>query len=385
MLFLNEALLVGAAQGLLLCVVILSIPANRAANRLLALYVGLESLHLLYLHITYFDVTEPPAAVLRLLFGMRALSGPALYLYVRALTDPGFRVHAGQLRHLWVLLFSFGWFGVLMSDPTWLTLSTDQLWTMPSTAMLAIYQSLVVGGYALAAWRLLAAHQQRLQHAVSEVDNVSLDWLRLLMVAMVLVSVLHLSVEALRLLDSIAPIVKAAINLTVTVLLIYLISIGGLRQPQVFNDGLRAALIALDEGTGNSPSAAPEEGVKYRKSGLDEGRRKEIWQQLQTLFEQRQPYLEPGLDLPGLAALLTVRPQELSEVINTCYGGTFYDLVNHSRIEAAKKLLRSAGEQRRKMLDIALSVGFSSQSTFYSQFRKQTGLTPTAYRQQNSA
>lgn len=385
MLLLNEALLVGAGQGLLLCVVILSIPANRVANRLLAAYVGLESLHLLYLHIAYFDTSAPPAALLRLLFCARTLSGPLLYLYVRALTNPGFRTHIRQLQHLWVLLFVFAWFGILASDPDWLSLSTNQLWTMPSTSLLAIYQSLVVGGYALVAYRVVGRHQHRLQQAVSEVDNVDLTWLQRLLIAMVIISLLHLGVEAFRLLNWIAPVAKAAINLTVTLLLIYLVSIGGLRQPQVFNDGLRAALGALEDESDDEPRQAPPAEAKYRKSGLDQPRRHEIWSHLQLLLREHQPYLEPGLDLPGLAEQLDVKPHELSEVINTCYGGSFYDLINHHRIEAAKSLLHDNDEQHRKMLDIALSVGFRSQSTFYSHFKKQTGMTPTAYRQQGDA
>ena len=53
-----------------------------------------------------------------------------------------------------------------------------------------------------------------------------------------------------------------------------------------------------------------------------------------------------------------------------------------ARVEAAKQLLQDGASPRRKMLDIALSVGFSSQSTFYQQFKKATGTTPTAYRDQ---
>ena len=389
MQFLNEALLVGAAQGLLLCVVILSIPSNQIANRLLALYVGLESLHLLNLHITYIDFEESPAVGLRLMFGIRALVGPALYLYVCALTNPRFRLRRSQLKHLWVLVFVLGWFGLLVRDPGWLALSTTELWSKPSTALMAVYQSLVAGGYALAAWRRLERHQRRLQQAVSVVDDVNLGWLQLLMAALVGITVLHLGLELLRTMEWIDPLAKAVVNLTVTLLLVYLISIGGLRQPQVFSEGLRAALAALEDDAepavaSTAASSAPERN-KYRKSGLDEARREEIWQQLQDLFEQRHPFLEPGLDLPGLARMLGVRPQELSEVINTVYGGSFYDLINHHRIEAAQALLRQPGEQHRKMLDIALSVGFSSQSTFYNQFRKLAGQTPTAYRQQHTA
>ena len=73
------ALLVGASQGLLLCIVILSLPsANAVANRLLVLYVGLESLHLFFLYLSYLDATSAPPPLLRFLCSIRVLDGPAV-------------------------------------------------------------------------------------------------------------------------------------------------------------------------------------------------------------------------------------------------------------------------------------------------------------------
>ncbi len=383
MSILNQALLVGASQGALLCIVILSLPsANRTANRLLASYVGLESLHLFFLYTSYMDDAATPGAWLRLLFGLRALDGPAVYLYVRALSEADFRWHSGLLRHLWVLLFLFGWFAVLISDPAWRALSTRELQQLPSTVAMSAYQSLVLAGYGLVAWRRLAAHQRRLRQTLSAVDRVNLDWLSWLMGALIATNALHLALDLLRLLGLVGADAKVLVNLCMTLLLIYLISIGGLRQSKVFTDPVREALASVDE-----PAPAEETGQnggtdrsKYQKSGLDEARRTEIWNCLQALLEQERPHLDPGLSLPGLARLLRVRPQELSEVINTVYGGSFYDLVNRARVDMAKVLLREPRARCRKMLDIALSVGFSSQSTFYSQFRKQTGMTPTVWR-----
>src|SRR5690554_5852454 len=108
--FLEEALLIAAAQGFLLCVVLLSVPsANRQANQLLVAYVGLESLHLLFLYLAHPVDQVVPAMSLRILFGFRYLDGPVLYLYVKALTDPEFRLTRKELKHFAVIVLWFAW------------------------------------------------------------------------------------------------------------------------------------------------------------------------------------------------------------------------------------------------------------------------------------
>jgi AraC family transcriptional regulator len=49
------------------------------------------------------------------------------------------------------------------------------------------------------------------------------------------------------------------------------------------------------------------------------------------------------------------------------------------RMDEAKRLLR---ETKRSVVDVALSVGYSNPSHFTQLFRKETGLSPTDYRQQ---
>ena len=105
MTILKELLLAGAAQGLLLAAVILTLrpSVNPTANRLLALIVGLESAHLFFLYMSYSIPGATPLSF-RALFGLRVLDAPALFLYACALTDDRFRFERAQLRHLWVML-----------------------------------------------------------------------------------------------------------------------------------------------------------------------------------------------------------------------------------------------------------------------------------------
>jgi YesN/AraC family two-component response regulator len=56
---------------------------------------------------------------------------------------------------------------------------------------------------------------------------------------------------------------------------------------------------------------------------------------------------------------------------------TFSTYLNHIRIERSKFLLKHSD---KSILDIAISLGFSSQSYFSSQFKKHTKLSPKKYR-----
>ena len=70
----------------------------------------------------------------------------------------------------------------------------------------------------------------------------------------------------------------------------------------------------------------------------------------------------------------------MSQAINAGLQTTFFDYVNHRRVDEALRLIQLDAGPHRAMLDIALAVGFNSTSTFYSAFRKVTGVTPGAYR-----
>jgi AraC-like DNA-binding protein len=95
-----------------------------------------------------------------------------------------------------------------------------------------------------------------------------------------------------------------------------------------------------------------------------------------------KPYLDPALNLPRLADQLALVPRELSELINSAAGLHFFDFVNEFRISEAKEKLIS--DPKLSVLDIMLDVGFSSKSSFNTAFKKQTGLTPSAFRKTSS-
>lgn len=103
--------------------------------------------------------------------------------------------------------------------------------------------------------------------------------------------------------------------------------------------------------------------------------------QLQTLMHKEQLYKDEDLSLGRLAESLGLSTHQTSELINTQFGISFSRLIRQYRINAAKLVLTQ--EPNASVLSVGLSVGFSSQSSFYTAFREVTGLTPGQYRKQH--
>ncbi|ASK29662.1 hypothetical protein CEY12_05890 [Chryseobacterium sp. T16E-39] len=97
-----------------------------------------------------------------------------------------------------------------------------------------------------------------------------------------------------------------------------------------------------------------------------------------SYMENNKPYLDFDLTLQKLAAQMDLPEKELSILINQKIGKHFFDFINEYRIEDAKILLKDQPELT--VLEILYEVGFNSKSSFYTAFKKETGITPSNYR-----
>jgi AraC family transcriptional regulator len=91
--------------------------------------------------------------------------------------------------------------------------------------------------------------------------------------------------------------------------------------------------------------------------------------------------LERDLSLEALAAEVGVSPLYLPRSFKAAVGQSPHQYVVRRRIERAKQLLSSGDSP---IVDIALSVGFSSQSHLSNWFLRLVGISPAEYRRQNS-
>lgn len=124
--------------------------------------------------------------------------------------------------------------------------------------------------------------------------------------------------------------------------------------------------------------------IKYKNSGLPTSLAKKLAEELELLMSREQLYKENNLKLETLAEKLKSNRHFVSQVINQFYKTNFFDFINASRIDEAKRLLVS-GSHELNIIEIAYAVGYNNKVTFNTVFKRITGVTPSEYRKQNGA
>lgn len=107
---------------------------------------------------------------------------------------------------------------------------------------------------------------------------------------------------------------------------------------------------------------------------------REHCQAIELMMNKQKLYQQSDLNLNKLAEALNLNPRLLSKIINEQYQQNFSDFVNQYRIEEVKHKLIAPEFSHYTILAIALEAGFNSKSTFNAAFKKNTGMTPSAYR-----
>jgi AraC-like DNA-binding protein len=119
-----------------------------------------------------------------------------------------------------------------------------------------------------------------------------------------------------------------------------------------------------------------EEKEKYKNKEMDEETLTLIGHKL-SIIKEKELYLNPNFSLEDAAKELSITKHMLSQYVNEIVGKTFSNLIKEYRIEKAKQLLET--EKNYTIESLGYDSGFNSKSTFFTAFKKVTGLTPAEY------
>jgi AraC-like DNA-binding protein len=328
----------------------------RAANRLLSalLLVCIAVIGHAWLGIKDLYATFPHSANAIATLGL--LTGPLLYLYLRALL---FDRPLGRPAWLHSLPFAIATLALLPfylqsadAKLAWMLQRQAPPWYLPLAAILKL---LIFLAYITAGLRTVKrAAGSPLAQGLGRLMNI---WL---VGGAVSVGALAIEFAELAL-----PVPADAIGALALMIFVYATAFLAFRLPLSYRP---------------MPEPPPPVREKYANSKLTESDRLAFMARLDAAMAKDQLFRNGELKLEELATAIALTPHELSQVINEGYGANFQEFLNRHRVEALKLALLAPEQSEHSILDLGVACGFNSKSALNRIFKNATGMTPSEYR-----
>ena len=101
---------------------------------------------------------------------------------------------------------------------------------------------------------------------------------------------------------------------------------------------------------------------------------KALMERICRYMEEQQPFLNSELKVQDVADALGTNRTYVSNCIRSQRGCSFSQFVNAYRVEYAQQLLHQHPD--KKISEVSMSSGFSTESSFFRAFKAVTGKTP---------
>lgn len=298
-------------------------------------------------------------------FSLSYWIGPSFYFYVKTLTNPEPRFTKANLWHFAPIILNYlhSIYHTIYSGshhPWHWFHFVAELFESAAILSILIYMAL--------SFRVIHTYQSVLPHNVSNTSKIDLQWVKRIIVVIMISFVMILiflfissGISGMELFDQWDEYRSVVLLLYAGVL--YWLSIHGYRQAQTLKLNR-----SIPQGTS---TPAKEFG--------------QVIKRLDGLMQEQQLYTNPELSLTQLSHIAQVSERVLSEALNGELNKNFFQFVNEYRITEVQKKLKDPNNAHLKIISLAYDSGFNSKATFNRIFKSYTGITPKEYKSQNSS
>lgn len=360
-------------QSLLFSVLLLTVNlGKRQANFFLAIFllaIGLDAFDTLIYWSPSIKVAYLDGAV-HIFYWLKFsvyLAAPMLFFYVKSMIDPDFKPRWRDAVHLLPLLafplFIVALYTGLTAEERVLGITQfGLLFNEPAFQLHLWARHLLYVGYGIACFYLLFQYKNRLKQHYSNIENIDMFWLQMLIGGFLMIWVWVFIAYLLTLINS-SQWLGNLIGISGNVFSFVFVNALVLYSMAHANIGYRQVLPEVEE---KSDTPEPE---KYDPL---------IMTRLNQLMKDKELYLDPEFTLEQLAEISEIPVRKISAAINRDAGQNFFDYINLYRVQKAASILANRNN-KMSMLDVMADAGFNSKSTFYRAFKKFMNMTPTDY------
>lgn len=158
---------------------------------------------------------------------------------------------------------------------------------------------------------------------------------------------------------------------------LYWISIYGIRQKNVLSLTSESDFTETESNTTEKITNPSTKQVTHENIALVK--------KIEQYIIKEKAFLIPDITIADISQGINEHPKRVSLAINAVAKKNFKSFVNSFRIAESKRLLEDESSANLSVEGIGLEVGFKSKSVFYSAFKKETGVTPSNYKNQQKS
>ena len=331
---------------------------NKLANRILAFFLLATSLWLVDTFMNVAGIYAQNAdAYFKPIYYSFAF-GPLIYFYVRSITNSAFKFKPIYFLHFIPVLLQACLYWFLNFQSYAFKRWYWQEVHLPYTYRVEFdgtFISLAI--YLIFSIALIRKYQAWLKENFSESSKITLNWLKIILVLLLILCVQWFVEVILR--DFYGNYYQYNFSVIILGLLTMVLAVRAFLQDNLSHIQF-------------SPTTNSDEVLKPQIQQT-------ILKAIKSRMETSKDFLDPTLNLKTFAQNLGMPKRIVSEHLNHGLNQTFHDFVNKYRVEEVKKKILEDQAQKFTLEAIAYDCGFNSKATFNRTFKKYTGLTPSQF------
>lgn len=349
------------------------------SDLLLAIVLLITSYHQTSYTIGFMDWydTYPATKINYYLVDLSLLLAPLIFLYIKSTTTLGFKLRNVPKWHfIPVLIYVLFKVVILIYDSNQegfdkvqnglMVVNFEWKYLNPIVFLFKTLQMLL---YLAFSFQLLFQFREKVKHFFANTYKLELNWLQNFLIAYSLLYLFN-SVETV--------VNEVIIDLSWTQEWWYYL-LSGIAIIYVGVKGYFTRLNELQSVEFASYKVPPSKNEIKPKSKIVSHQLEQRKETITAFFDQEKPYLNQELTLTGLAAMLSMSREELSDIINQGFDSRFNDFINGYRIEETKKMISDGKHKSYSLLGLAYEAGFNSKATFNRAFKKAESQSPSEY------
>lgn len=364
----------GAANGLMLSVLLFATAKHSGPNRVMALWCLLLSLGFLGNLLHMQEQLTPFSCLVGWSYYLPSAYGGLLFLYCQKLLH-GSSFKATDLVHLLPLLLCYTLnIDILLAASEqkliYIQTSPPQTPSFFITQFILFAQAFIYGFFAI---KEIVKYKQQFKQQFSTTYKELLYWMRILIILSMLIWLAKLLPTLLGDFYWLS-----GVGTVLIVLLIYCVGFMQWYKPHLF------VTVHLHTIKINTQSAAPKETEpvtlhsRPNNTALEIQTRATFAKVLIDAISEQDLYLQENLSLADMSKYTDISAHHISETLNQHLNKNFYRFINEYRV--AHFCERLAENTQTTITDLALQSGFANKSTFNAAFKEIMQQTPSEYR-----